>query len=223
MDDEVFLQAIAENGDDLATRLAYADWLQEQDDPRAEYVRAQARGWGLAHDDPDFLPRQIALVRMRSRFPGRWLALLDPPVWTVTGNIVTTPRNRPDGQPGTGTRQFSAGTRVFLASAQRAFAIASNPPLPREYIDVIGQRRQSRRWVRCRVAANATTNWRIKQLHRPGAMEKLREGNWLGFYLGPHEFTPPQERATGEAIAALVTAMSRAWYRFYDATRSADG
>jgi uncharacterized protein (TIGR02996 family) len=38
-DDEAFLAAIAERPDDDLTRLVYADWLEERDDPRAEYVR----------------------------------------------------------------------------------------------------------------------------------------------------------------------------------------
>jgi uncharacterized protein (TIGR02996 family) len=36
-----FLQAILDDPDDDALRLVYADWLEEQGDPRAEFIRAQ--------------------------------------------------------------------------------------------------------------------------------------------------------------------------------------
>lgn len=38
-EESAFLQAIADNPADDAQRLIYADWLDEQNDPRAEYVR----------------------------------------------------------------------------------------------------------------------------------------------------------------------------------------
>src|SRR5258708_6541651 len=40
-DDESFLRAIADNFTDDAPRLAYADWLAERRDPRAEFIRLQ--------------------------------------------------------------------------------------------------------------------------------------------------------------------------------------
>jgi uncharacterized protein (TIGR02996 family) len=39
--DEAFLRAIADNPADKDLRLVYADWLDEQDDPRAEFLRVQ--------------------------------------------------------------------------------------------------------------------------------------------------------------------------------------
>jgi uncharacterized protein (TIGR02996 family) len=41
MDDADFLRAIAEDRDDDALRLVYADWLDERADPRGEYLRLQ--------------------------------------------------------------------------------------------------------------------------------------------------------------------------------------
>src|SRR5215471_6009229 len=38
-DERAFLAAILERPDDDATKLVYADWLEEQGDPRAEYLR----------------------------------------------------------------------------------------------------------------------------------------------------------------------------------------
>lgn len=42
-DELVFLRAILVNPADAALKLVYADWLQERDDPRAEYARHRAR------------------------------------------------------------------------------------------------------------------------------------------------------------------------------------
>src|SRR5215218_8987498 len=41
MEQEALLNAIRANPDDHTARLVYADWLDEHDDPLAEYVRAE--------------------------------------------------------------------------------------------------------------------------------------------------------------------------------------
>jgi uncharacterized protein (TIGR02996 family) len=43
IDNEAFLRAIRENPDDAAPRLIYADWLEEQGDPKGEYLRLKCR------------------------------------------------------------------------------------------------------------------------------------------------------------------------------------
>jgi uncharacterized protein (TIGR02996 family) len=40
-DDTAFQRAILANPADTTLKLVYADWLQEHDDPRAEFVRLQ--------------------------------------------------------------------------------------------------------------------------------------------------------------------------------------
>lgn len=40
-DDIAFQRAILANPADFTLKLVYADWLQEHDDPRAEFVRVQ--------------------------------------------------------------------------------------------------------------------------------------------------------------------------------------
>src|SRR5436853_3059827 len=40
-DAEAFERAIIENPDDLASYSAYADWLQEHDDPRGDFMQVQ--------------------------------------------------------------------------------------------------------------------------------------------------------------------------------------
>ena len=40
-DDRAFLEAIAADPDDEATRLVYADWLEEHGDSRAQFLRLE--------------------------------------------------------------------------------------------------------------------------------------------------------------------------------------
>jgi uncharacterized protein (TIGR02996 family) len=42
-EERAFLTAILEHPDDDTTRLVYADWLEEQDDPRAEFLRLMVK------------------------------------------------------------------------------------------------------------------------------------------------------------------------------------
>lgn len=47
-DDIAFQRAIMANPADTTLKLVYADWLQERNDPRAEFVRAQVEGRALS-------------------------------------------------------------------------------------------------------------------------------------------------------------------------------
>jgi uncharacterized protein (TIGR02996 family) len=59
-DDIAFQRAILANPADATLKLVYADWLQERDDPRAEYVRAQVEGRALPKEDFD--PTWVAFM-----------------------------------------------------------------------------------------------------------------------------------------------------------------
>jgi uncharacterized protein (TIGR02996 family) len=53
MDHEAaFLEAIAQEPDNDALRLIFADYLDERDDPRGEFIRVQIELAGMAHEDP---------------------------------------------------------------------------------------------------------------------------------------------------------------------------
>src|SRR5437588_11672378 len=56
-DSEGFLRVIAEDPGDDAPRLVFADWLEEQGDPRGEFMRLQVRLARLPESDP----RRVAL------------------------------------------------------------------------------------------------------------------------------------------------------------------
>src|SRR5947208_16752710 len=49
--DQAFLAAIVDDPDDDSLRLIYADWLEEQGDPRGEFIRVQCELARLAEDD----------------------------------------------------------------------------------------------------------------------------------------------------------------------------
>lgn len=75
--DEVFLADILAHPNDPSVRLIYADWLEEQGDPRAEYLRLLAEA--LRPELPDELREQIrlAIARLRPSFPREWVRALD--------------------------------------------------------------------------------------------------------------------------------------------------
>ena len=72
--DEAFLTAIRTQPADSTSRLVYADWLDERDDPRGEYLRllCAAAGWAQATENRE---RVIArLQELCAEFDPEWLA-----------------------------------------------------------------------------------------------------------------------------------------------------
>jgi uncharacterized protein (TIGR02996 family) len=63
-EDEAFLAAIGARPTDDLVRLVYADWLDERDDPRGEFLRLECRLHGMSDADAEFatLQRQLCLV-----------------------------------------------------------------------------------------------------------------------------------------------------------------
>jgi uncharacterized protein (TIGR02996 family) len=63
---DAFLQEILARPDDDAPRLIYADWLEEQGDVRAEFIRIQCALWGMEEYHPDYRrlhARELALLK----------------------------------------------------------------------------------------------------------------------------------------------------------------
>jgi uncharacterized protein (TIGR02996 family) len=80
-EDRAFLRGILTNPADLTGWLAYADWLDEHDDPRAEYIRLQVRRGELTPDDPELSTIDDRLRELREGFNRYWVAFFDrPPV-----------------------------------------------------------------------------------------------------------------------------------------------
>src|SRR5262245_40229937 len=108
-EEQTFLSAIMANPDDQTTKLVYADWLDERNDPRAEIVRLKVQ---VATQQDDWLEAVKRLTELEPTAPARWLVMLDGPVWCITGNVVAS---RPYGPGGAETRH---GTRLFKPNAK---------------------------------------------------------------------------------------------------------
>jgi uncharacterized protein (TIGR02996 family) len=93
-DEDGFLRAIADTPEDDAPRLVYADWLDERNDPRGEFVRVQV-------EIDRAIPRADRYATLRTR--SRALRRLIDPGWAAA--VGYPPRHRPlfaalpDGRP----------------------------------------------------------------------------------------------------------------------------
>jgi uncharacterized protein (TIGR02996 family) len=84
--DDPFVAALAEDPADEALRLIYADWLEERDDPRAEYLRLDAEYQDLAAKAKLAKPERArrtqlkrTLKRLRKGLDPAWLAVVSRP------------------------------------------------------------------------------------------------------------------------------------------------
>jgi uncharacterized protein (TIGR02996 family) len=76
-EDEPFLRAIRATPRDRLVRLVYADWLDERGDPRAEYLRLQARCAELTPGHGDTPAMRQRMAELRASLPADWVALLE--------------------------------------------------------------------------------------------------------------------------------------------------
>ncbi|WP_166831438.1 TIGR02996 domain-containing protein [Thalassoroseus pseudoceratinae] len=72
--DSAFLEAILADPDEDLPRLIYADWLDEQGDPRGEFIRIQCELFQRSDDVP-FLQNEIWRLPQRKRDDDHWNAL----------------------------------------------------------------------------------------------------------------------------------------------------
>src|SRR6516164_216630 len=69
---DAFYEAILDNPDDDAVRLVYADWLQEQGDPRSEFIRVQCDLAKLPPDDPRATPLKFREWQLLEKHGRTW-------------------------------------------------------------------------------------------------------------------------------------------------------
>jgi uncharacterized protein (TIGR02996 family) len=86
-EDEAFIRAIVDNPGDGTARLVYADWLDDRDDPRGPYLRAEmewAKMKAGGRRSKSFAAKQKAEMRLRRMAVGLdavWVARVShPPV-----------------------------------------------------------------------------------------------------------------------------------------------
>jgi uncharacterized protein (TIGR02996 family) len=75
---DAFLQAIIESPGDDTVRLVYADWLEEQGDPRGEFIRVQCRLATMAADDRGRPSLEELEHQLLERHQEVWLGPLRP-------------------------------------------------------------------------------------------------------------------------------------------------
>lgn len=85
-----FLHAIAEAPDDDTPRLVFADWLEEQGDPRGEFIRRQCELEQLDEDDPARPEHESRCQLLLSIHERKWLGGLPPLVhrWRFRRGLV---------------------------------------------------------------------------------------------------------------------------------------
>jgi uncharacterized protein (TIGR02996 family) len=109
VDGDALLSAVIANPDDDTVRLVYADWLEEQGDPRAEFIRLQI---ALARDEPG---DQVALeLRERDLLDGYRNLWAAPLLGLVTG--VQFSRGFPDWVAVDARRLIDDGADLFRAA-----------------------------------------------------------------------------------------------------------
>jgi uncharacterized protein (TIGR02996 family) len=70
------LREIIEHPEDSATRLVYADWLEERDDPRAELIRVQSRLAGQPKEGPQHAGLRQRETELLSQHGAAWVGPL---------------------------------------------------------------------------------------------------------------------------------------------------
>jgi uncharacterized protein (TIGR02996 family) len=73
-EDESFLRTLLADPGDRVSRLVYADWLDDRADPRAEFLRIEARLAGLPREDATYPELRRRMLQLQSALPRWWLA-----------------------------------------------------------------------------------------------------------------------------------------------------
>jgi uncharacterized protein (TIGR02996 family) len=77
-DEDGFLEAIKANPEDDLPRLVYADWLDERDDVRGDFVRLHLALKATAPDHIDRVSGEEELSLLRKGCDAAWLAVVEP-------------------------------------------------------------------------------------------------------------------------------------------------
>jgi hypothetical protein len=123
-------------------------------------------------------------------------------VWAIVGNIVGERRCGVDGsEVRAGTRLFRPNAKVYLGGVQCYWAVLN--PRKDERIIVLGQHRKSRAWIVSYVRSTYVHNWRIRVVHAPVVVSRLKQELWCAF---ESSFDWQGDRNSPEAVEALLAA-----------------
>lgn len=92
---------------------------------------------------------------------------IDVEVWSIVANIKKEHPFGPGGEETkSGTRQFSGGTKVYIAGCY---------PGPCESVLAIGLHRKSRRFIVCNVDVRWVEDFRVKMVYHPRVLELITQ------------------------------------------------
>lgn len=74
--EQEFLDEVLTAPDDDAARLIYADWLEAEGDPRAEYLRCEVELHGQSPESAEYVRAQKQLLWMRPQIHPVWMAIV---------------------------------------------------------------------------------------------------------------------------------------------------
>jgi uncharacterized protein (TIGR02996 family) len=78
LEEQSFLKAIKNHPTEDLPRLVYADWLDERNDPRANFIRLQLALLATAPDHIDFVAGEHELSALRKGCDPAWLTVIEP-------------------------------------------------------------------------------------------------------------------------------------------------
>ncbi|MER7245832.1 hypothetical protein [Kribbella sp. NPDC000426] len=125
-----------------------------------------------------------------------------PAVWCIVANVV---EERPYGPGGAQTRR---GLKIFPAGA-KLYVPDGFGGMGWETVEVVGRGRGSARFVAARVQTRQLTNWRVKAVYSPAALqqiERIRAGR-AGFWLRS-TITDFTSQAYHDALVEVATALA---------------
>ncbi|NQT40919.1 MAG: hypothetical protein HQ581_25730 [Planctomycetes bacterium] len=103
---------------------------------------------------------------------------------------------------------------------RHVFALFNEADAKWREVEVVGQHRKSWQWIKTWVRLSHLTNWRIRAVYTPGAVQRLWQAEWPGFKLSEGDFTYDGDRDSPDAVNSLLEAIQetstpkRPWWRF---------
>jgi uncharacterized protein (TIGR02996 family) len=132
-DEDTFFAAILATPADNTVRLAFSDWLKEQDDPRGEYLRAEVR-WAISRGSGD----EARVRQLGEALDPVWCAQVSrPPVGVCCAHVQFSPNPKAKPVTSDDLDRLEKRFAITLPTDYRAFLQNYNggePSLNRLYI-----------------------------------------------------------------------------------------
>jgi uncharacterized protein (TIGR02996 family) len=186
--EDAFLHDILAHPDDDAPRLIFADWLDEHNDPRGEFIRIQCALAQLSDEDPRRWPLELREQELLCEHEAKWLP---------KGRVSTSPRSlhvRCIFHRGF-VEEIELSPGQFLSDADRLFEQA---PIRRLHLDPRG-------WER-----TGSPDASLAQVFSSSHLARIQSLSLSGFFLSRselHEFlsSPTLLQLTELGLLRLLT------------------